>query len=108
MKSRRVFIRLCLLLPPVIGTLLYGCSGAEKKDTTANPCQDFSDLSDDEMALRSQMGYTDQSPFDDRNCVNCSLFVKTDEALSCGNCLAMKGPVADSGYCTVWAPVDTG
>ena len=108
MKSRRVFICQGLLSIPVIGTLLYRCSGAEKRGTTADPCQDFSDLTEDEMSLRSQMGYTDQSPFADRNCVNCSLFVKSDEALACGNCLAMKGPVADEGYCTVWAPVYTG
>ena len=109
MKSRREFISSGLLLTPLIGFLIYGCSNpADKKEPPADPCQDLSDLAEDEMALRSQMGYTDRSPFEDRNCVNCSLFVKSDKSLACGSCLAMKGPVADEGYCTVWAPVGIG
>lgn len=105
MRSRREFIRYGILISPVIGTLLYGCTNAAKKELPADPCQDLSDLTEDEMAIRQQLGYTEQSSFADRNCLNCNLFVKSDDSLACGSCLALKGPVADEGYCTVWAPV---
>ena len=104
MGSRRKFIRSSLLLAPISGVLLYRCS-QRQPETKIDPCTDLSDLSDDEMAVRDQLGYMDQSSLADRNCANCNLFLKSDDTLACGSCLAMKGPVADDGYCTIWAPV---
>ena len=71
-----------------------------------DPCTNLFDLNDLELKTRRQLGYVNQSSFSDRTCLNCKLFIKTDQSLSCGSCLVMKGPVEDSGYCTVWAPVD--
>jgi len=71
-----------------------------------DPCTNLFDLNDTELKTRRQLGYVNQSSFSDRTCLNCKLFIKTDQSLSCGSCLVIKGPVEDSGYCTVWAPVD--
>ena len=77
-----------------------------KKQDLLEPCTDLSDLNDTELETRQQLAYVNQSSFSDRTCVNCKLFIKTDKSLSCGSCLVIKGPVEDSGYCTVWAPLD--
>ncbi len=79
---------------------------AIKEQSLLEPCTDLSDLNDTELETRQQLAYVNQSSFSDRTCVNCKLFIKTDKSLSCGSCLVMKGPVEDSGYCTVWAPLD--
>ena len=88
-------------------TFLYcgpiACQAPEKEPSSS--CQDLSDLKESELAVRDQLGYVDQSGFEDRSCKNCQLFVKADKDSICGNCLAMKGPVMDQGYCTVWAPI---
>ena len=79
---------------------------AIKEQSLLDPCSDLSDLNHTELETRQQLAYVNQSSFSDRTCVNCKLFIKTDKSFSCGSCLVMKGPVEDSGYCTVWAPLD--
>jgi len=106
MKTRRTFIGSLVSLLPLLGGFPGACSS--KKETPVDPCGDVSGLSEDALSVRQQLGYTEQSSIADRTCVNCQLFVKEDQALPCGSCLAMKGPVAVGGYCTVWAPIDTG
>ena len=108
MKNRRDFTKSIAEL--IFATFIFcglfpRCKNPKKESLVADPCHDLSDLTESEMATRQQLVYIDNSSFADRNCANCQLFVKTDTSLTCGNCLAMKGPVADSGYCTVWAPV---
>jgi hypothetical protein len=101
--SRRNFLGQMVASIPVIGVLVQACT--PKKEPVTDPCQDLSGLTEAQLSVREQMGYTEQSSMADRNCSSCSLFVKSDKSLPCGNCLAMKGPVADEGYCTVWAPL---
>ncbi len=108
--SRRKFTKkLCavFLSTTSLSGILTSC-GTPEKETPKDPCLDLSELNDKELAVREQLGYTAQSSFSDRTCLNCQLFVKPDNSLPCGNCLAMKGPVADEGYCTVWAPAGVG
>ena len=104
-NKRREFLRLISWIFPATffcwGPL--GCTGPKERHLSS--CQDLSDLKESELEIRHQLGYVDQSGFEDRSCVNCQLFVKVDQAVNCGNCLAMKGPVMDQGYCTVWAPI---
>ena len=107
-RNRRSFLNRIVGLTSItkmMGGLLLACKSPEKNSLVSDPCQDFSNLTESERAMRQQLGYTNQSSFNDRNCANCQLFIKEDKALPCGNCLAMKGPVADAGYCTVWAPI---
>jgi len=111
--SRRIFISsipgmLCSFVG--FGLVMSCCRSNANQNvedlTVSDPCTDLSDLSDTELKTRQQLGYTDQSSFSDRTCLSCKLFVKSDQSLSCGSCLVMKGPVEDLGYCTVWAPLD--
>lgn len=93
----------------ITGVSVWGIQGGCSKrqdDERIDFCQDLSHLSEAEMAVRKQLAYVEQSSFADRNCKNCQLFVKSQEGLSCGSCLAMKGPVAENGYCSVWAPIN--
>ena len=104
-KDRRKILQFISWWVPV-AFLFWGpiaCKSPKKK--TSNSCQDLSDLKDSELTVRNQLGYVDQSPFEDRTCANCQLFVASEQAVDCGSCLAMKGPVMNQGYCTVWAPV---
>ena len=108
MDTRRSFSRklagIVLSVTPL--NILFNSCTKQSKETESDPCNDLSELNETELAARDQLGYTAQSSFADRTCSNCSLFVKSDNTLTCGSCLAMKGPVADGGYCTVWAPVE--
>lgn len=104
---RRKFVRASLVLITIFGFggFIYRCR-SPKKDSTTDPCEDFSGLSQTDLSTRQQLGYIDQSSFSDRNCMNCNLYIKSDETLPCGNCLVIKGPIEDSGYCSVWAPLE--
>lgn len=112
--SRRIFINRTLSIIYSLlgfGFLSVACSRSnsskiEKDQAVVDPCTDLSDLSDTELETRQQLGYASQSSFADRTCLNCKLFVKSDESITCGSCLVIKGPVEDLGYCTVWAPLD--
>lgn len=104
LKSRRIFFRQIMALLPFGSGIIHAC-GSENK-SKVDPCQDLSGLTEAQLSVREQLGYAEQSSMADRSCSNCSLFVKSDKSLSCGSCLAMKGPVADGGYCTVWAPLE--
>lgn len=109
-NSRRKFTKklgVIFLSTTSLSVILDSC-GTPEKETSKDPCLDLSELNENELAVREQLGYTAQSSFSDRTCLNCQLFVKPDKSLTCGNCLAMKGPVADEGYCTVWAPAGVG
>jgi len=101
--TRNVLVASCAFLP---FTGIFTQCKSPKKEQATDPCQDLSGLTETELATRDQMGYINQSSFSERNCMNCKLYVKTDSSLTCGNCLVVKGPVEDSGYCTVWAPLE--
>ena len=111
---RRIFINRMLSLTYYLvgfGSLSLSCDRSNPKKVVKDralmdPCTDLSDLSNTELETRQQLGYVSQSSFADRTCLNCKLFVKSDESIACGSCLVIKGPVEDLGYCTVWAPLD--
>jgi len=106
-QTRRKFVRAGLILVSIFGFggFFYSCR-SPKKGSATDPCKDLSTLSETDLSTRQQLGYIDQSSFSDRNCMNCNLYLKSDETLPCGSCLVIKGPIDDSGYCTVWAPLE--
>jgi hypothetical protein len=101
--SRRNFMRMLVGAISLISGSMQACRS--EKNPNKDPCDDLSSLSEAQLSVRQQLGYVAQSSVADRTCSNCNLFVKSDSSLSCGSCLAMKGSVADGGYCTVWAPI---
>ena len=102
-KSRRNFMQQLAGMIPLTICSIPACRSEHNPDK--DPCEDLSNLSESELSGRRQLGYVAHSSVADRSCSNCNLFIKSDQSLPCGSCLAMKGPVADDGYCTVWAPI---
>lgn len=74
-------------------------SGGEK-----NQCEDFSGVSEAELAKRKQFGYVEETSIPESKCNNCQLWIMPKEDQACGGCMLFKGPVYDDAYCTYWAP----
>lgn len=71
---------------------------------SADPCNDLSGVSENDVALREKLGYVTESPIEENQCGNCNLYLPPKEGGNCGGCMLFKGPVYASGYCTYWAP----
>jgi len=77
---------------------------AASSDTVVDDCADFSQVSESELEKRKALGYEEVTPFTDKQCDNCQLFIPAKEGKSCGGCMLFKGPVFDNAHCTYWAP----
>lgn len=42
------------------------------------------------------------SPYPDKICANCQLYVPAESPDQCGGCQLIKGPIHPNGYCTSW------
>lgn len=117
--SRRDFLKR-LSAAGVIGlgasSVLSACGGGESSSETAAPaeapeaaagCMDTSGLTEQEVAMRTQLQYVDSSPDPAKLCDNCALFLTPQEGSACGGCNLLKGPIAPKGYCISWAPAQT-
>jgi hypothetical protein len=91
------------------GLLLAGCGGNGKKteEEAVTSCQDYSKLTEEDLAARKKLGYTDASPDPEKFCKLCNLYKPPKEGATCGGCLLFKGPVEAEGTCTYWAPQTT-
>jgi Tol biopolymer transport system component len=76
----------------------------KKNNANTNPCEDLSDVSENDIEARIKFGYVKKSSFPDRTCGNCKLHIPPQAGKDCGKCLLFKGPVYSSGYCIYWAP----
>ncbi len=111
-NSRRLFIRDIFSAAAAItaGALVTeGCqSGKEpaKEQTgpSADPCSD-SGLGKEDIKARKDLGYTLKSPFPNKQCRNCKLWLPAPAGQSCGKCQLFKGPTPATSYCTYWAPL---
>lgn len=85
-----------------------GGNGSGSAETASADCSDLSSLSDAEKKQREQMvsslKYVEETPQDDKNCANCSLYIESEYGDGCGGCQLFPGPVAANGYCNSWAP----
>lgn len=112
-NSRRLFLKNCFsagITVMGISFFLSGC-GEEKKEVKqtsdkppADPCGDYTGLSDNDLKARKSMGYTDVSPEKNKQCSNCNLWLPPVQDKPCGQCQLFKGPVKPGGHCTYWAP----
>jgi hypothetical protein len=73
-------------------------------DMKLDPCDDFENVSESDLALRQKFGYVNKSPIPENQCNNCNLYLPGKTAKDCGGCMLFKGPVYAFGYCTYWAP----
>src|SRR5690606_32505300 len=117
--SRRHFIEKSIYTGATlvgVSTLLNACGnpsgeqGGESDISTAlksgdkNQGEDFSDVSEAELAKREQFGYVEETTLPESKCSNCQLWITPKEDQTCGGCMLFKGPVFDDAYCTYWAP----
>jgi hypothetical protein len=103
-NSRRLFVQTC-----VSGALLLvgiSCETKEKKKaaTSAKPCLDYSDLSEEDIKKRKSLGFVEKAPAESKHCANCNLYLPAQQGEECGRCQLFKGPVPPEAYCTYWAP----
>jgi hypothetical protein len=110
--SRRDFLDRCLTAASsAVGVLAMGSCGKKKDavenapiDAPVSSCEDMSQVSEEDLAVRNKLGYVKESPIADNQCENCNLFLPPKGQEPCGGCMLIKGPVYLTGYCTYWAP----
>ncbi len=128
-NSRRAFLQKFLSAGLVItaGAVITSCnSGTQKEGQTAKDatpkvdpeasksastgtddkdfkCDDFSNVSKEELDKRKKLGYEEHSSDPERECIKCNLFIPKGKEKACGGCILFKGPVNNAGTCTYWA-----
>lgn len=100
------------------GTILSACGGGDgnggaaseapaaepSQPMAAEPdCSDLSGLTDAELQMRETLAYVEDSPYPEKRCDNCQLYIEPEGDAACGGCQIIKGPIAPQGYCTSWA-----
>lgn len=77
-----------------------------KPAAKVDPCDDYTGVSETDLANRKRLAYVKQSPIPDSHCSNCALHIPQAPGKSCGGCMLFKGPVRPEGYCAYWAPIN--
>ncbi|MFC5411807.1 high-potential iron-sulfur protein [Larkinella bovis] len=112
-QSRRFFLQHCASTSLLLisgGFLLTHCDSPKTTRTdqtekpAANPCEDYSGVSAEDIKKRTELGYVTQSPIPDKLCSSCNLWLPPAPGKECGGCMLFKGPVYASAHCTYWAP----
>ncbi|MCA0232640.1 MAG: high-potential iron-sulfur protein [Bacteroidetes bacterium] len=103
--KRREFIATALPILPATAFLVSSCQpkSASHSENT-DPCNDFANVSENDLKTRKKLGYVDASPRAESQCGNCNLWLPPKDGKACGGCMLFKGPVQTAGYCTYWAP----
>ncbi|MBK7948839.1 MAG: high-potential iron-sulfur protein [Deltaproteobacteria bacterium] len=83
------------------GAGLVGMSGCGDAD----PCVDADALTTGQASLRASFHYEARSPHgDEKACSGCQFFAaRTEDALGCGSCQILQGPVNGRGHCDSWS-----
>lgn len=87
-------------------TLLSACGGGSESESATevaavDPCRDTSALTEQDLAMRNNLGYIEETEITDQQCINCQLFKKPENG-GCGGCLLFNGPVTNEGWCNSW------
>jgi len=97
--SRREMIKRSLLLGAIAagsGHLLAACGD------DGGTCGDLSGLNSQQRQTRTTLEYVEATPFPDKRCDNCQLYVAPAQGSSCGTCQVVAGPVTPAGHCKSW------
>lgn len=73
-------------------------AGAGCKKSTPATCPS-SNLTPDDLQIRTALGYTDASADAAKTCAKCQQYVPADP---CGSCKVVNGPIHPDGYCRVF------
>ena len=109
--DRRAFLERAMMIGLAAGAagVVAACDGggARKggapaaKKSKGGACSDLSALKPADLKVREQLAYVEVSKVQGKNCLNCGLF---QAKKPCNGCTVIKGPIAEKGYCTAWAP----
>lgn len=69
----------------------------------AADCPGHAELTEDELATRRGLQYTDRSPEPGQFCRNCMFRSDVARYAPCIGCQLFAGPVAPEGWCAAWA-----
>jgi hypothetical protein len=98
-------------------SFLIQCSTKEKESapkmndnntpkSTTDPCGDLTGLTGPEIEVRKNFDYVFKTPYPDKRCDNCKLWIAPVQNKLCGGCKIIKGPINPDGHCTAWVPVE--
>ena len=117
--SRKEFIQIIGYGLASVGSfsLLIRCSGKGKgsaqktnnnknSETTSDPCGDLTGLTKPEIEVRKNFDYVFKTPYPDKRCDNCKLWIAPAPGKVCGGCRIIKGPINPGGHCTAWVPAE--
>ena len=90
----------------ILGGLVSGCNKSDTKVAEKDPCSDLSQLTEEEKSIRKELEYVAESPYPEKVCDNCAVWIKPEEGKVCGGCEIMAGPVHPKGYCASWVEMD--
>jgi hypothetical protein len=114
--NRRQFLERAALLGAAAlgaGTLLSACDPPEptvddedeapaNDEFSCNDEQALADLTDDEIARREELEYTDDTPNPQERCDNCVHWQEPGAGENCGGCAILAGPFHPAGWCNQW------
>lgn len=113
--TRKDFLkRISMLFAGVAGagSIITACGGGEAPEAKkaapppkkkADPCSDYSGLTQAEIDIRSNFNYLKVSPDPAKLCDNCFYWTEPEGDSPCGGCTIIKGPIHAKGYCNQWA-----
>jgi hypothetical protein len=78
----------------------------KNSETTSDPCGDLTGLTGPEIEVRKNFDYVSQTPYPDKRCNNCKLWIAPKKGEVCGGCKIIKGPINPDGHCTAWVPAE--
>jgi hypothetical protein len=91
-------------------TLISACGGGASEPATqaatpeaadaVDPCTDVSALTENDLTLRKNLNYVEETPNAEQRCDNCQLYKQPENG--CGGCLLFAGPVTAAGWCSSW------
>lgn len=86
-------------------SLLAACGGGSESQSnqqaSGDPCRDTTGLSEQDMTMRRNLNYIDDTERPEERCDNCALYKKPENG-GCGGCLLFAGPVTPQGWCSSW------
>ena len=84
------------------GTEANGDAGANQAAEASFSCEDTSGLTEQQIQMRTNAQYVDDSPHEDKRCDNCQLYKQPEAGQQCGGCQVIAGPIHPKGYCNLW------
>jgi hypothetical protein len=86
------------------GFVLSSCGDPERETPAGfkDECTDLSGLSEADKETREMYEYVGYSPYEDKSCSNCNLYIPPEKGNECGGCQVVKGPINPLGHSSQW------